>query len=175
MVSKSTTNLTVRLEVKVSGLPEALDISNVLATLGVKTRYDSVGTLFVQHKGVMQLQSLGLNTETQDFKYSEFVDDESIRVDKITTRKGTSATYCFTEPKRNMGTFNNFVTGQCLEIAEPTEPYMNMLDLYSTEDHGRGEIAMCSLAAIVVDVIETMEDPEAMYELASYYALKMID
>lgn len=176
LVSKTASKLTVRLEIKTSvGLPEALEISNVLATLGVKTRFDSIDTLTVQHKGVMQLRSLGLDVDSQDFKYSEFEDDESIKVARVSTRKGTSATYCFTEPKRNMGTFNNILTGQCLEIAEPTVPYENMMDLYSTEDHGRGEIAMCSLAAIVVDVIETMEDPEAMYELASYYALKMID
>jgi ribonucleoside-diphosphate reductase alpha chain len=59
----------------------------------------------------------------------------------------------------------------CVEIHEATIPYLNMMDLYSTEDHGRGEIATCSLAAIPVDNIENDKE----YALASYYALKMID
>lgn len=59
----------------------------------------------------------------------------------------------------------------CMEIAEPTAPYYDMRDLYSSEDHGRGEIATCSLAAISVDNVEDKET----YKKACYYALKMID
>ncbi|AEH03801.1 putative ribonucleotide-diphosphate reductase subunit alpha, NrdA [Pseudomonas phage PhiPA3] len=59
----------------------------------------------------------------------------------------------------------------CLEITQPTAPYYNMIDLYSTEDHGRGEISTCSLAAIPVDNIPDKET----YQKACYYALKMID
>jgi ribonucleoside-diphosphate reductase alpha chain len=46
-----------------------------------------------------------------------------------------------------------------------------MTDLYSSEDHGRGEVSTCSLAAISVCNIDTDEE----YEEATYYALKMID
>lgn len=80
-------------------------------------------------------------------------------------------TYCFTEPKRHMGVFNGLLTGQCMEIAEPTAPYYDMMDLYSSEDHGRGEIATCSLAAVS---IENIPDKET-YQKVCYYALKMID
>lgn len=80
-------------------------------------------------------------------------------------------TYCFSEPKRHMGVFNGLLTGQCTEIFEPTIPYRSMMDLYSTEDHGRGEIATCSLGAIPVDNIENDEE----YRLSAYYSLKMID
>jgi len=59
----------------------------------------------------------------------------------------------------------------CLEICQPTAPYYSMQDLHSTEDHGRGEIATCSLAAIVVNNIHTQE----RYQEVAYYALKMID
>lgn len=59
----------------------------------------------------------------------------------------------------------------CQEICEIQSPYMNMMDLYSSEDHGRGEIAMCNLAAIPVDNIEN----DAEYEEVCYLALKMID
>lgn len=59
----------------------------------------------------------------------------------------------------------------CAEIMEPTSPYYNMVDLYSEEDHGRGETALCSLAAIVEFNIPNDE----VYQSVAYYALKMID
>lgn len=59
----------------------------------------------------------------------------------------------------------------CQEICEIQSPYFDMRDLYSAEDHGRGEIAMCNLAAIPVDNIEN----DAEYEEVCYLALKMID
>lgn len=59
----------------------------------------------------------------------------------------------------------------CVEISEPTAPYHDMRDLYSEEDHGRGEIALCSLAAIVEPNIKS----DAEYASVAYYALKMID
>lgn len=59
----------------------------------------------------------------------------------------------------------------CVEISEPTAPYQDMRDLYSKDDHGRGEIALCSLAAIVEPNIKS----DSEYESVAYYALKMID
>lgn len=59
----------------------------------------------------------------------------------------------------------------CQETILPTKPYQSMLDLYSEEDHHRGEVAMCSLAGINVDNISTDEE----YYEAAYYALLMID
>lgn len=59
----------------------------------------------------------------------------------------------------------------CLEIVQPTAPYYSMQDLHSEEDHGRGEIATCSLAAGVINNIKS----QARYQLVMYYALKMID
>jgi ribonucleoside-diphosphate reductase alpha chain len=81
------------------------------------------------------------------------------------------ATYCFTESERHMGMFNGILTGQCNEISEPTAPYTDMRDLYSEEDHGRGEIALCSLSALVEPNIKSDEE----YASAAYYSLKMID
>lgn len=59
----------------------------------------------------------------------------------------------------------------CQEIALPTKGYTSMMDLYSKEDHGRGEVGMCSLAGIVISNIESDEQ----YADAMYYALLMID
>lgn len=54
----------------------------------------------------------------------------------------------------------------CGEVFEVNQPYDSAEDLYSTEDHGRGEIAMCNLAAIPVDNIESDEEYEDVCELA---------
>jgi len=59
----------------------------------------------------------------------------------------------------------------CAEITEPTLEYQSMEDLYSREDHGRGEIALCNLGGLVVSNITS----EAVYEKAAYYVLLMID
>lgn len=59
----------------------------------------------------------------------------------------------------------------CQEIFQIQAPYYDMRDLYSSNDHGRGEIAMCNLAAIPIENI--LSDDE--YFEAAYYSLKMID
>lgn len=59
----------------------------------------------------------------------------------------------------------------CQEIALPTAGYEDVQGLYSTQDHGKGEIGLCSLGGIVVPNIESDE----MYEDVMYYTLKMID
>lgn len=51
---------------------------------------------------------------------------------------GTDAlVYCFTEPKRNLGTFNGIVTGQCVEIG-----------LYPKTEDGRSGFQFCNLVEI---------------------------
>lgn len=50
-----------------------------------------------------------------------------------------NSVFCFNEPKRHKAMFNGIVTGQCLEVSEPSEPYDGpnaMLDLYSREEVG---------------------------------------
>lgn len=64
-----------------------------------------------------------------------------------------------------------YCSNLCQEILEVQKGYESMLDLYSTEDHGRGEVAMCSLGAIVQPNIESDEQ----YEEVAYYTLLMID
>lgn len=59
----------------------------------------------------------------------------------------------------------------CEEELTPTKEYSSMLDLYSTEDHGRGEVAICSIGAINVGSDLT----DAQYEKAAEYELRMID
>lgn len=59
----------------------------------------------------------------------------------------------------------------CQEIGLATQPYEHMNDLYSEEDHGRGEVATCNLGGIVVPNITSDEQ----YEEVAYYTLLMID
>jgi ribonucleotide reductase alpha subunit len=56
-----------------------------------------------------------------------------IKIIKIENENRISDTYCFTEPKRNMGIFNGIITGQCSEIIE-----------YSDAN----ETAVCNLASV---------------------------
>ena len=67
-------------------------------------------------------------------------------------------TFCFTEPLRNMGMFNGILTGNCVEIVEPTSPIYDV----NSED---GEIALCNLACFNVGILDgpktfhLMEEP----------------
>jgi ribonucleoside-diphosphate reductase alpha chain len=58
-----------------------------------------------------------------------------ITIKEIIDNNRVDDTYCFTEPKRNMGIFNGIITGQCSEIME-----------YSDEN----ETAVCNLASIAL-------------------------
>ena len=61
-----------------------------------------------------------------------------------------SNTYCFTEPKRNMGVFNGILTGQCTEIIE-----------YSDKD----ETAVCNLASIALPAFVNPVSKKFNYKL----------
>jgi len=58
-----------------------------------------------------------------------------IKILKIENNNRIDDTYCFTEPKKNMGIFNGILTGQCTEILE-----------YSDDK----ETAVCNLASIAL-------------------------
>lgn len=59
----------------------------------------------------------------------------------------------------------------CVEITQPTKDYNSELDLFLQEDHGRGEVSMCSLGAINVSI--EMSDEEYLDVAKS--ALEMVD
>lgn len=61
----------------------------------------------------------------------------------------------------------------CVEVIQPTAPYYDMKDLYSTEDHGRGEVGLCNIFGIVVSNID--DDDDETYALVAYYGLRMVD
>ncbi len=94
-----------------------------------------------------------------------------VKIDSVLDEGRLDDTYCLNEPKKHMVMFNGILTGQCQEISIPTQGYDSMSDLYSIEDHGKGEIGLCSLAGVCVDNIESDEQ----YAEVMYYALLMID
>lgn len=59
----------------------------------------------------------------------------------------------------------------CSEIALPTKGYESTASLYSEEDHGKGEVSLCSLGGIN---IPNVDSDDQYYEVA-YYTLLMID
>lgn len=74
-------------------------------------------------------------------------------ISNITKLEGKHNTYCFTEPKRNLGVFNGLLTGQCSEITLPTKPLENIND-------EEGLISLCTLAGVNLGKIEKLEDLE---------------
>ena len=65
-----------------------------------------------------------------------------VKILKVVNKNRISDTYCFTEPKRNIGIFNGILTGQCAEIVE-----------YSDND----ETAVCNLASIALPAFVNKE------------------
>lgn len=74
-------------------------------------------------------------------------------VSSIVKLEGKHNTYCFTEPKRHLGVFNDILTSQCTEITLPTKPLENIND-------EEGLISLCTLAGVNLGRIEKLEDLE---------------
>ena len=63
----------------------------------------------------------------------------------------------------------------CIEVAQPTLPYKHMEDLYSTHDHGRGEVSLCSLGGIPIPKFPLKNGEDSAYEEACYVAVVTAD
>lgn len=129
--------------------------------------------LLIGQYGICQLKSLGFTTYRLEI--TDHVPNREctqfIKIEEVIDEGRVDDTYCFNEPKRHMGMFNGLLTGQCLELAQPTKPYYDMKTLYSEEEQHDSEVTMCSLAALNVGFIKNDKE----YEEAAYYALLMID
>ena len=106
-------------------------------------------------------------------------DEGAFFVRAVVDEYRTDDTYCFTEPKRGMGTFNGILTGNCQEIALPTSELKDTESLYKaplgSED---GEIALCFLASIVAGRVEQDELGNINYNEylnTAYQAAKFTD
>lgn len=130
---------------------------------------------YVKDKNGSEVEKRAIDLVFSDELIDYITPDEQwhkyIEVSQVIFTGRTDDTYCVNEPLEHKVIFNGILTGNCLEITQPTSPYYDMRDLYSATDHGRGEVSLCSLAGIVECNIQNDEE----YASATYYALKMID
>lgn len=113
--------------------------------------------LLINNTGIVKLLDLGLVThrlKPTDHKPNRQC-DQFIKVTSVEDYGRVDDTYCFTEPKRNLGMFNGILTGQCMEIALPTKP-MGEPD---------AEIALCTLAAFNLGAMESLDELEHLSEV----------
>lgn len=116
--------------------------------------------------------------------YTKYENDSSFKKNYISAREiainavkqahEVATLYFFNVDEANRHTpFKDkiYQSNLCAEVFQPTKPYSNIMDLYSTEPHENGEISLCALAGIVPSFIENDEE----YEDVAYYALLMID
>lgn len=130
--------------------------------------------ILISNEEIIKLIELGFKTfrvNLSDVRFEQSEVKNYSRILEVIDDGRIDDTYCFTEPKKNMGIFNGIATMNCMEIVQPTKPYQSMKDLYSTTNERVGEISLCSLAAI--NVSDELTDLE--YEKAAYNALLMID
>ncbi len=94
--------------------------------------------ILINSNGLYQLISLGI--EFGRLKVSPIKPQREakqfVKISAVVDFNRTDDTYCFTEPKRHMGVFNGLLTGQCVEITQPTKPYYNLADLLATSEIG---------------------------------------
>lgn len=103
-----------------------------------------------------------------------YIKARDVLVDQVNEAYETGRSYLAWVDEMNRHTPHKntvYTSNLCVETALPTQAYNEMMDLYSTEDHGRGEVAMCSLGGILPSNIDSQEE----YEDVAYYTLLMID
>ena len=130
--------------------------------------------ILISNGNLIRLKTLGLDTKRLDLSNLNEGNREAnkfITIKEVIDKGRFDDTYCVNEPKEHKVMFEGILTGNCLEILQPTKPYNNITDLYTEEKHERGEISLCALSGIVPSFIDTDEE----YEDVAYYTLLMID
>ena len=123
---------------------------------GGQKEYDckEIYRLLIHSNGLYKLSQLGYSPKRLKFKEilpqrdcTQFI--KVISVEKLGQKEDT---YCFTEPKRNMGMFNGILAGNCSEIVQ-----------YTSEK----EVAVCNLASICLQkcVVNGVFDHQLLYDV----------
>jgi ribonucleotide reductase alpha subunit len=107
-------------------------------TIGTYDEIDERYAVKIPGRFMQALIDLGLEHPTLNLKDCCEPDDSelSIKIASVMDLNKESETYCFTEHKRHMGMFNGILTGQCVEITQPTKEYNTASDLYLNRDPG---------------------------------------
>lgn len=116
--------------------------------------------LLISSSSLYKLHLLGFRTKRLQWeaRIPQRNAEQFIKIERVVNEGRNSDTYCFTEPKRNMGMFNGVLAGNCLEIALPTKPLNHSHD-------PDGEIALCTLSAFNLGAIESLSELEELSEI----------
>lgn len=109
--------------------------------------------------------------ESDSKTVKKFVKARAIATKVLTESVETGRVYLHRTDELNRHTpFKDTIysSNLCQEIALPTTPYTDVMDLYTKES--KGEIGLCSLAALVAGRVKPKE-----YEDVAYYTVLMID
>ncbi len=111
--------------------------------------------LIIATNGTQELLAMGLPIKRHviNKRYIQRDARHFIKVTSVEDSGRIDDTFCFTEPKRNMGVFEGIIAGNCVEITLPTS------SLEHEFDEG-GRIALCILAAVNLGKIKKPEDFE---------------
>lgn len=127
------------------------------------------------------LYKLLFSSEINKFKelYNKYENDSSFNKKYVNAReliasmalqeRQTGKVYrCDIEAANTHTSFKESINSSnlCIEIYNVTKPYKSVVDLYKEEDHGNGEVGICTLGAINVDIENDDE-----YFKAAYYSL----
>lgn len=93
-----------------------------------------------------------------------------VKVESITDLGRKDDTYCFTEPKRNLGMFNGILTGNCNEISLPQDIdntftcVLSSLNLYRWKEFKEDTVYWCIafLDCVVSEMLEQAENITGM-------------
>ena len=130
------------------------NIKLLLQTCGINPTIKFDATLYIlliSECDLYALHNLGFNPKRLVISGNKPARDAKkfIKILKVENNNRIDDTYCFTEPKKNMGVFNGIITGQCTEILE-----------YSDEN----ETAVCNLASIGLPTFVNKETKQFDYD-----------
>lgn len=149
-----------------------------------KYETSDIHRLLINGNSLYKLNSLGLqcNRLKWEVKKPNRECSQFIQVESVEKIDGLSDTYCFTEPKRHMGMFNGILTGQCSEIALPSNEEwsfvcnlssMNLLHYDDWKETDAVETMVFFLDAVMTDFLTKLEkfrdSEEKEKQLAFYF------
>ena len=112
--------------------------------------------ILINSTGLSTLLTLGLSCKRLSFDGIEEPNRDAtrfVRVEDVIWTGRRSDTYCFTEPKRNMGMFNGILAGNCNEIHLPT-----------SEDR----TAVCCLSSVNLEKYDEWKDSNMVADLITF-------
>lgn len=137
--------------------------------------------LIIGSNGFWKLKDLGLTLSKEESLSLARPNRDAtqfVTVTKVEATGRISDTYCFTEPKLNLGVFNGILAGNCVEIVQPTYPIRHVVDMYRKPEEldlmdpsEYGEVSLCNLGGIALGRIHSLEE----WESISYILLKFVD